>query len=148
MDQKYGRRASNRRSMGPKPQSPLGSRSSSPYGSGGENGEGRGRSMQRLSGSSPLASPRPGAGPGYGKATPLSRVTEEAAIPELADAYIQPEKLVEVETPRQSQDNKVPNVSAIPRVESDLLKVEEEPSPKANGKKPEVVDESMKTIEI
>jgi hypothetical protein len=33
-------------------------------------------------------------------------------------------------------------------VESDLLKVEEEPSPKANGKKPEVVDESMKTIEI
>jgi hypothetical protein len=148
MDQKYGRRApSKRRSMGPKPNSPLGSRSSSPYGSGGE-GEGRGRSMQRLSGSSPLASPRPGAGPGYGKATPLSRVTEETAIPELADAYIQPEKLVEVETPRQSQDSKTPNVTSIPRVESDLLKVEEEPSPKANGKKPELVDEPMKTIEI
>ncbi|KAF5711671.1 glucan synthesis regulatory [Fusarium globosum] len=148
MDQKYGRRAaSNRRSMGPKPNSPLGSRSSSPYGSGGENGEPRGRSMQRLSGSSPLASPRPGAG--YGKATPLSKVTEETTIPELADAYIQPEKLVEVESPRQSQDSKTPKVTtSIPRVDSDLLKVEEEPSPKANGKKPEVVDESMKTIEI
>lgn len=148
MEQKYGRRApSKRRSMGPKPSSPLGSRSSSPYGSGGES-EGRGRSMQRLSGSSPLASPRPGAGPGYGKATPLSRVTEETAIPELADAYIQPEKLVEVETPRHSQDSKTPTVTSIPRVESDLLKVEEEPSPKANGKKPELVDEPMKTIEI
>lgn len=103
--------------------------------------------MQRLSGSSPLASPRPG--PGYGKATPLSRVTEETPIPELADAFIQPEKLVEVETPRQSQDSKTPKVTtSIPRVSSDLLKVEEDPSPKANGKKPEVVDESMKTIEI
>ena len=108
--------------------------------------------MQRLNGSSPLASPRPG-GPGYGKATPLSRVTEESAIPELASAYIQPESLeedlLEVNTPRQSQDSKVPKVSTtLPRVESDLLKVDEEPSPKANGKKPEVVDESMKTIEI
>ncbi|RSL99418.1 hypothetical protein CDV31_012184 [Fusarium ambrosium] len=147
MDQKYGRRApSKRRSMGPKPNSPLGSRSSSPYASGGENGEVRGRSMQRLSGSSPLASPMR---PSYGKATPLSRVTEETVIPELASANIQPEKLVEVETPRQSSEGKAPKVSTnLPRVESDLLKIEEEPSPKVNGKKPEVAEDSMKTIEI
>jgi hypothetical protein len=87
--------------------------------------------------------------PGYGKATPLSRVTEETVIPELASANIEPEKLVEVETPRQSGEGKAPKVSTnLPRVESDLLKIEEEPSPKVNGKKPEVAEDSMKTIEI
>lgn len=147
MDQKHGRKAAQRRSMAPKSNSPLGSRSSSPYASTSENGDTRGRSMQRLSGSSPLASPMR---PGYGKATPLSRVTEEAPIPELESAMIQPEKLVEVESPRQSNELKAPKVTtaALPLVQSDLLKDREDEMPKANGKQPEVVGDSMKTIEI
>lgn len=146
MDQKYGRRAANRKSMAArgKSNSPLGSRSSSPYS---EPGDNRGRSMQRLNGNSPLTSPMR---PGYGKMTSLSRVTEEATIPELASGIIQPEKLVEVETPRQSDEGKAPKVDGLPRVESDLLKLKdkENEAPKTNGKQPETADESMKTIEI
>lgn len=150
MDQKYGRRAaSKRRSMAPGKGSPLGSRSSSPYASPVENGDGRGRSMQRLSGTSPLTSPMR---PAYGKATPLTRVTEESAIPELASAHIQPEKLVEVETPRQSDESKAPKAATLARVESDLLKDKENEPPrmngKLNGKQPETGDDAMKTIEI
>ncbi|CAM1508211.1 Fc.00g050590.m01.CDS01 [Cosmosporella sp. VM-42] len=152
MDQKYGRRAAKRRSMAPpgaKAGSPLGSRSTSPYASPVENGDARGRSMQRLNGSSPLTSPMR---PPYGKTTPLTRVTEESTIPELASANIQPEKLVEVETPRQSDEHKPNRVGTLPRVESDLLKDlnkdKENLAPRMNGKQPETADESMKTIEI
>ncbi|KAF7552134.1 hypothetical protein G7046_g7515 [Stylonectria norvegica] len=148
MDQKYGRRAAQRRSMQPggKPNSPLGSRSSSPYASAGsstsENGDTRGRSMQRLSGSSPLTSPMR---PGYGKATPLTRVTEESAIPELASANIQPEKLVEVDTPRQSNESKALRINTQTRGDADLLENE---IPRMNGKQPLTVDDTMKDIEI
>ncbi|KAH6892324.1 hypothetical protein B0T10DRAFT_528143 [Thelonectria olida] len=146
MDQKYGRRAANRKSMAArgKSNSPLGSRSSSPYS---EPGDNRGRSMQRLSGSSPLTSPMR---PGYGKMTSLGSVTEEAAPPEIASGIIQLDKLVEVETPRQSDDSKPPKAGTLPRVESDLIKLKdkENETPKTNGKQPETADESMKTIDI
>lgn len=146
MDQKHGRRAAQRRSMAPPKQgSPLGSRSTSPYASPGEpNGDVRGRSMQRLSVTSPLTSPMRTP---YGKTSPLTRVTEEAMIPELADAHIDPEKLVEVESPRQSSEDKAPQVTTLPLVESDAKNKETE-APKTNGKQPEIGDESMKDIEI
>lgn len=155
MDQKHGRRGPNaaagkRRSMAsPKTGSPLGSRSASPYTSpvDAPNGD-RGRSMQRLKGSSPLTSP---GRRGFGKPAPLSRVTEEMATPIPRDAQIEPAKLVEVETsPRSSQDVKSPasaTSSPLARRQSDLLKDKENEAPKANGKQPEVVD-GMKTIEI
>lgn len=157
MDQKYGRRApqQNRKSMAPQGQrgSPLGSRSSSPYASPAEaNGDTRGRSMQRLRGTSPLTSPMR---PGVGKPPPLSRVTEEAPIPELASAHIEPSKLVEVETPiRENPPAKGPRVSQLARSESDLIKLNSKdkenvsPPPQSNGKQPETVDDSMKDIEI
>ncbi|KAK5993469.1 Glucan synthesis regulatory protein [Cladobotryum mycophilum] len=152
MDQKYGRRAARRRSQGPsKNGSPLGSRSASPYTSP-VDGDVRGRSMQRLSGSSPLTSPmRHG---GHGKMPLLSRVTEEAAIPELADAMIEPSNLVDVDddldSPRGSVDGHRPKLSLLDRSETDLLKDKgkEIEVPKANGKQPEVTDGAMKTIEI
>ena len=157
MDQKYGRRAAQRKSMGPNagkaPGSPLGSRSSSPYASPNEpNGDARGRSMQRLRGTSPLTSPMRA---GYGKPPPLSRVTEEATIPELADAEIDPSTLVEVETPRPRDsadvNGKGPRVSTLARSESDLIKLnkdKENMSPRDSYKQPKLADESMKEIEI
>ncbi|UNI18792.1 Cell wall assembly regulator [Purpureocillium takamizusanense] len=152
MDQKYGRRAAKRASMGrPQGDSPRGSRSASPYASPVEaNGDVRGRSMQRLNGSSPLVSPMR---PMKGKA-PLSRVTEESTIPEVPSAEIEPSQLVEVETPRGSEEGKNPlRISTMARSESDLLKDKDKEneaplSSKANGKQPVVVDDSMKTIEI
>ena len=88
-----------------------------------------------------------------GKA-PLSRVTEESTIPEIPSAEIEPSQLVEVETPRGSEESKNPlRISTIARSESDLLKDKDKEneaplSSKANGKQPVVVDDSMKTIEI
>ncbi|KAL6849410.1 Cell wall assembly regulator [Amphichorda felina] len=150
MDQKYGRRAPQRKSMVPsgKGTSPLGSRSSSPYASPVEsNGDARGRSMQRLRGTSPLTSPMRA---GYGKPPPLSKVTEETTIPELASANIDPTTLVEVETPQESENAKGPKVSTMARPESDLIKLKdkENVSPTETTKQPKVVDESMKEIEI
>lgn len=150
MDQKYGRRAAQRKSMAPRAQSgsPLGSRSSSPYSAPAVDGSGdvRGRSMQRLRGTSPLTSPMRA---GHGKLPPLSRVTEEGTIPEIPSGNIQPSKLVEVETPRESEDDKVPK-STLTRVESDLIKLKdkENESPKTNVKQVQVADESMRDIEI
>lgn len=148
MDQKYGRRAAQRKSMAPRPQSgsPLGSRSSSPYTPAEGNGDMRGRSMQRLRGTSPLTSPMRA---GHGKLPPLSRVTEETTISEIASANIQPSKLVEVETPRESEDNKGAK-STLPRVESDLIKLKdkENESPKTNVKQVPATDDSMREIEI
>lgn len=156
MDQKHGRRpATNKRQsvvVGKAP-SPRGSRSASPYGSPVEppnaGGDVRGRSLQRLSGSSPLVSPMRAAT--YGKA-PLSRVTEETAILEVPGATVEPSKLVEVETPRQSEEDKTEHrASTIARTDSDLLKDKdkENDSPvQANGKAVDVKDDAMKTIEI
>lgn len=150
MDQKYGRRAARRRSAGPsKTGSPLGSRSASPYASPMEpNGDTRGRSLQRLSASSPLTSPMR---TGHGKAPLLGRVAEETMPPELASAVIEPSKLVEVETPRGSEENHAPpKVATLTRVESDLLtgKGKENEVPRMNGKQPASLEETMKTIEI
>lgn len=157
MDQKYGRRAAQRKSMAPQPKSgsPLGSRSSSPYASPVVDGSAdtRGRSMQRLRGSSPLTSPKPA---GYGKPPPLSRVTEEATIPELADAEINPAELVDAEEPRQSEERKQPKEPKVEvsRADTDLIKLKDKENkenvtpPPANGKQPKVSDEPMKEIEI
>ncbi|KAH7393164.1 1,3-beta-glucan biosynthesis protein-like protein [Cadophora sp. MPI-SDFR-AT-0126] len=108
MDQKYGRRNARRRSAAPMNGQPSGSPTGSPYASltAEVSGEPRGRSMQRFSGASPVASPNR---PNYGKSSPLARVTEERAAPiRLHTNGIKPEKLVEVETPRPSEDIKEP----------------------------------------
>lgn len=169
MDQKYGRRAAQRKSMAPQPKngSPLGSRSSSPYASPIDGGDARGRSMQRLRESSPLTSPM--RGPGFGKPPPLSRVTEESAIPELATAKIEPSTLVEVEegpsssstpttataTPATtaatstSEQQQQPTKPARPESQSAKAKDKENVSPEANGvKEGSEADETMKEIEI
>jgi cell wall assembly regulator SMI1 len=159
MDQKYGRRVAKRKSVVPSgTASPSGS--ASPYASPTEpNGEARGRSMQRLPGTSPLASPiRPGGT--YGRSSPLARVTEESSggpslppLPGLQTNGLKAPKLVEVETPRPSEDG-APRLAALARIESVDGKGKENtnPSPlssvKTNGKQPEAVDDVMKTIEI
>ena len=154
MDQKYGRMGPKRKSVVPPKGkgSPMGSRSSSPYASPVDGGEPRGRSMQRLSGSSPLQSPMRASG--YGKPPPLGRVTEEYT-PELASAKIEPSTLVEVVSPRQSEENKsgkngkaTATTTTIARAETDLLKDSEDSASKPNGKKEEDSDETMKEIEI
>ncbi|KAG5948462.1 hypothetical protein E4U53_006285 [Claviceps sorghi] len=159
MDQKHGRRppANKRQSMAAgKAPSPRASRSASPYGSPVEppnGGDVRGRSLQRPSGSSPLVSPMRASV--YGKA-PLSRVTEETAILEVPvpGAVAEPSKLVEVETPRQSQENKkeLRISTTIAQSESDSLKdkdKENDNPAKVNGKAATVKeDDAMKTIDI
>ncbi|KAK0727214.1 hypothetical protein B0T26DRAFT_123299 [Lasiosphaeria miniovina] len=165
VDQKYGRAANNRKSRAQGAASPTGP--SSPYASPVEpNGEPRGRSLQRLSGNSPLPSP---IRPGFGKPSPLARVTEEApallavTIPNSATIR---EKLVEVETPRPSSEDNKENVNA-PRLAAltngDDLSATPKPEPQENGaangkvvlstgsgKQPVIVEEAetMKTIEI
>ncbi|KAH7318449.1 hypothetical protein B0I35DRAFT_242843 [Stachybotrys elegans] len=165
MDQKYGRQAAQRKSMAPsksKPSSPLGSRSASPYGGAGPsepNGDTRGRTLQRPSASSPLASPMR---PAYNKPPPLSRVAEELTVPpELASAQIEPANLVEVEDDdeeiiaahERKQAAAAVKVAAVPVASSssepDLLQVKDNETPKQNGKQPEVVEDgAMKTIDI
>lgn len=146
MDQKYGRRAANRRSA-----PPTGATSppvpGSPYSSASEpGGESRGRSLQRLSGGSPLASPmRPG---NATQKSPLARVTEEASLQELVipNGLSKPEKLVEVETPRlDGEENTAPRLTALTKGETSD---EETPSAKVNGKQPITTEEAMKEIEI
>ncbi|KAF6828168.1 glucan synthesis regulatory protein [Colletotrichum musicola] len=181
MDQKYGRRAAKRRSVVPQNRagSPAGSGANSPYTSSSPtgtepNGETRGRSMQRLGGTSPIASP---IRPAYGKSSPLARVAEETPVPDLQTngLNIKPAKLVEVETPRPSEDTpKGSRVSLLSHVEAAAEgegKENEDPAGKvngnvngavngttvngngnvngkSNGKQPEVVEEPMKEIEI
>jgi len=99
-DQKYGRKGPKRRSTAPMngngSGSPVGSPYSSPTAETG--GEPRGRSMQRFSGASPVASPNR---PNYGKPSPLARVAEENSTPiKVYTNGIPAEKLVEVETPK------------------------------------------------
>jgi len=153
MDQKYGRTANKRKSMAPG----AGSRSApnSPYATptdanGG--GERRGRSMQRLNTISPIPSP---IRPGYGKASPLARVTEEAGAAGSV-AGMNGEKLVEVETPRQSNDEEdkeaAPRLAALANGDAAAEETKAEASANgsaaANGKQPAVEVEAMKTIEI
>ncbi|OLN84980.1 Glucan synthesis regulatory protein [Colletotrichum chlorophyti] len=157
MDQKYGRKAVKRRSVVPanRAGSPAGSGANSPYTSPTStesNGETRGRSMQRLGGTSPVASP---IRPGYSKSSPLARVAEESALPELQTDGLKATKLVEVETPRPSEDTpKGSRVSLLSHVESSEGEGKENADPagkmngKANGKQPEVTEEPMKEIEI
>ena len=60
--------------------------------------------MQRFSGASPVPSPNR---PNYGKSSPLARVTEENSAPiKIHTNGIKPAKLVDVETPRPSEDQK------------------------------------------
>ncbi|KAH8663928.1 SMI1/KNR4 family protein [Xylariales sp. PMI_506] len=149
MDQKHGRgpkAAAKRRSVGPRGSA---SPSNSPYASPVDtNGEARGRSLQRLSNPSPLASP---IRPGYGKSSPLARVAEESTTsaliePRLNMDAMQPPKLVEVETPRPSDDVNSALTSGdgsgkgkeTAKVEARVL----------NGTKSEDSEEAMRTIEI
>jgi len=124
----------------------------SPYASPTDGGEVRGRSLHRLSNISPIPSP---IRPGYGKPSPLARVTEEgvATLGLKIPTNLQPrEKLVEVDTPRPSGEVDKENAAlvngATPTVETTLL--ESPPrSRAAEGKKPVVIEEApMKTIEI
>ncbi|KAM0324077.1 hypothetical protein ACHAQA_008266 [Verticillium albo-atrum] len=152
MDQKYGRRAARRRSAAPpkRTASPAGSGASSPYASPTEstNGEPRGRSLQRLNGSSPLASP---IRPGMGKPSPLARVAEETALPEINTNGLKPPKLVEVETPRPSEEHLLKNgsrASLLPRADSpEEGKENLAPKTKLN-KQSDLIEEPMKEIEI
>lgn len=160
MDQKHGRRAAKRRSQVPpnRSSSPAGSGANSPYASSptdGPNGEPRGRSMQRLSGSSPLASPRPG----LGKSSPLARVAEETPLPDLQGAGLglkPAANLMELETPRPSEDNikqSSSQSSLLPEPASpeSETKVKETKAavPAPNGKQSvETTTEQLKEIEI
>ncbi|KAI6715007.1 hypothetical protein PZA11_002824 [Diplocarpon coronariae] len=108
VDQKYGRKkpANRRRSTAPVNGQPGGSPVNSPYASptGETSSESRGRSMQRFSGASPVSSP---IRPSYGKSSPLARVQEERAAPiQIHTNGVKDEKLVEVETPRPSEDTR------------------------------------------
>ncbi|KAL3425645.1 Glucan synthesis regulatory protein [Phlyctema vagabunda] len=152
MDQKYGRKQSRRRSAPPNAHG-SGSPSASPYASPtAEVGEPRGRSMQRFSGASPVSSPNR---PNYGKPSPLARVTEEAQGPaKLNTNGIPTAKLVEVETPRPSDDIKTDEKSLLET--STPIDEEKETTEKDAGqanvaaKKATVEedDSTMKTIEI
>lgn len=101
-DQKYGKRGMRRRSAAPGNISPSGvSPTASPYASptAEVGGEPRGRSMQRFSGASPVASPNR---PNYPKSSPLARVNEEISGPIKVHTNGLPNlngKLVEVATP-------------------------------------------------
>ncbi|ROT39156.1 glucan synthesis regulatory protein [Sodiomyces alkalinus F11] len=153
MDQKHGRKVANRKSRVPpnRTASPVGSGANSPYTSPTEpsNAEPRGRSMQRLSSSSPLASPRPA----IGKPSPLARVTEETALPDLAESSLNPANLVELETPRPSEDEvkQTPSqTSLLPGSDSNEGKNGKEtaPPPASGNKGAEAASEPMKEIEI
>ncbi|KAK0720845.1 hypothetical protein B0H67DRAFT_600217 [Lasiosphaeris hirsuta] len=153
MDQKYGRTANKRRSMASGNASPTGP--GSPYTSPTEPaGEVRGRSMQRLSNISPIPSP---IRPGYGKPSPLARVAEEAPVSlavKIPNGVKPREKLVEVDTPRQSgEENKeniiAPRLAALTNGETPTAEMAEpKTNGQTNGKQASVADDTMKDIEI
>lgn len=153
VDQKYGRTASKRKSMAPgaslsAPNSPYTTPTDPSH------SEPRGRSMQRLNTISPIPSP---IRPGYGKSSPLARVTEEAGASSPGSAAKAGEKLVEVDTPRQSGEESkdaAPRLAALTNGEASAADESKGPdaqqangSAVANGKQPSL-DEAMKTIEI
>jgi cell wall assembly regulator SMI1 len=107
-DQKYGRKGVRRRSGAPANATSSGSPTGSPYASPSAqvSAEPRGRSMQRFSGASPVASPNR---PNYGTSSPLARVKEEASVPlkvQTNSNSSMDEKLVEIGTPRASDEEK------------------------------------------
>jgi cell wall assembly regulator SMI1 len=109
-DQRHGRKEVRRRSMASSVNGsvkPNGSPAGSPYVSpSAEMGEPRGRSMQRFSGASPVASPNR---PSYVKTSLLARVNEETLTPiKVRTTGLANEKLVEVGTPRPSEEGKDP----------------------------------------
>ncbi|KAI0379867.1 cell wall assembly and cell proliferation coordinating protein [Hypomontagnella monticulosa] len=147
MDQKHGRSAkvvAKRKSVA------LGGATSpggSPYASPTDaNGEARGRTLQRLSSPSPLGSP---SRPGFGKSSPLARVAEESTLPspKLNTNGVAQPKLVEVETPRPSDEvNQIPKLSAVAEANGkDLTPLKATPT---NGNVTKELEEGMKTIEI
>ncbi|KAI2641900.1 cell wall assembly and cell proliferation coordinating protein [Hypomontagnella submonticulosa] len=147
MDQKHGRSAkvvAKRKSVA------LGGATSpggSPYASPTDvNGEARGRTLQRLSSPSPLGSP---SRPGFGKSSPLARVAEESSLPgpKLTTNGIGQPKLVEVETPRPSDEvNHTPKLPAVAEANSkDLAPLK---TGATNGNVSRDLEEGMKTIEI
>ncbi|KAI1853714.1 hypothetical protein JX265_003953 [Neoarthrinium moseri] len=154
MDQKHGRgakAAAKRKSMvvGKGAASPTASPYASPVDT---NGEARGRSLHRLSSPSPLVSPNR---PGYGKSSPLARVTEEGTTsaliePALVTNGLPAAKLVEVETPLAADEAKPSLLDKAPNGDDagkgkENVKVETTP---ADKKDTEEVEEGMKTIEI
>ncbi|KAI9746345.1 MAG: Cell wall assembly regulator [Claussenomyces sp. TS43310] len=159
-DQKYGRKGVRRRSAGPtngsaKGGSPTGSPYASPVAE--TNSEPRGRSMQRFSGASPVASPNR---PNYSKSSPLARVTEENPAPitiHTNGISNLNSKLVEVETPRIAQGEKISTaldapLEAITLTDDGENKIATEDGKVAdvNTKKQATVedDNGLKTIEI
>ncbi|KAI1633553.1 glucan synthesis regulatory protein [Biscogniauxia mediterranea] len=153
MDQKYGRGAkatAKRRSGIPAgAQSPGGSPYTTSPTEG--NGETRGRSLQRLSSPSPLVSP---VRPGFGKSSPLARVTEESAALPDANGKKRP-SLVEVDSVESAEEVKTPLKSPVeveakdkgskdPEKASSPVKTE---TSATNGHVDEL-EEGMKTIEI
>jgi cell wall assembly regulator SMI1 len=170
VDQKYGRRGPRRRAPPPNGTSnPNGSPNGSPYASPAAdvNVEPRGRSMQRFSGATPVASPNR---PNYPKSSPLSKVAEET--PALAaiktDVSDLNGKLVEIGTPRASDEAKRSKVMStlLDQVtlddEKENVKLDSTPSrdskseikdiklTNGNAKKQAMVEDesAMKTIEI
>ncbi|ATZ58407.1 Bcsmi1 [Botrytis cinerea B05.10] len=157
MDQKYGRKNVRRRSA-PPVNGNGGSPTGSPYASpAAEIGEPRGRSMQRFSGASPIPSPNR---PGYGKSSPLAQVAEEGSGSgtKVSTIDIPSTKLVDVQTPRPSEENKSSDRPFIESESPNENKENEKASEKVTGlglvsgtseKETPADDESaMKTIEI
>jgi len=164
MDQKYGRKGGRRKSTPPVNAHPGGSPTTSPYASPtAETGEPRGRSMQRFSGASPVASPNR---PNYVKPSPLARVTEETAPIKVNTEPAPAPKLVEVDSPRppEPEEPKPKQNKALESLlepvaaddDKENTKTEDPPAVEglgiidASAKKATVEDEetTMKTIEI
>jgi cell wall assembly regulator SMI1 len=167
-DQKYGRKVKS----GPRRRSTAqsgiadanGSPTGSPYASPtAESGEPRGRSMQRFSGASPVASP---ARANYSKSSPLARVAEENSAPIKVQTNgippasgIPSAKLLELDSPRPSEDQKQKTLESLlePVTLDDNkentklgdINSEEKTVLNGNTKKATVEDDTaMKTIEI
>jgi len=162
MDQKYKRAPPpKRRSM----MGPSGTRSpttpGSPYVNPADHNSERGRPLHRMStGSSPMISP---IRPGYGKSSPLARVKEEGEASNAGkkrlslttNGLAKSPKLVEVDTPRPSEDNHgTPRLDALKESDGNSGKGKEVVEPinltsKAIGKQPAtVITDGLKTIEI
>ncbi|KAJ2901927.1 uncharacterized protein MKZ38_001228 [Zalerion maritima] len=164
MDQKYKRgpppkRMSMMAGGSASPTSP-----GSPYLNPSEANNDRGRSLNRMSsGGSPMISPNR---PGYGKSSPLAKVTEEKgessnsskshgkrlSVNTGVNGTLKPVKLVEVDTPCPSEDGRsTPRLDALK--EGDAKGKDKEPinllSAKADGKRPiTMLEDGLKTIEI
>jgi len=165
MDQKYGRKGPKRRSVAGQGNpngtthaggSPTGSPYASPTAE--VSTEPRGRSMQRFSGSSPVSSPNR---PNYSKSSPLAKVTEEASVPitiHTNGVLNLNSKLVEVSTPRGSDEEKRAKALETPMEHVTLDDDKENTTDgtqglglmNGNAKKQAMVEEDngMKTIEI